>query len=80
MVEAEHGMDLTASIVDPAFSLGGKIGVSLILKDKISINLDYLGLGTHNVLIETRTLPNYIEEASIPLIIHFLALSIGLKF
>ena len=69
------------SSCDPAFGLGGIIGVGLIMKDRVSINLDYLGLGSHTVLCESITgLTNYTEEWSTDLNIHMLTLTAGIVF
>lgn len=65
---------------DPAYSFGGRVGVCLIIKDRVSVNLDYLGLGTHNVLSETITHPTFKEEWSRDLNIHMLTLSAGIVF
>ena len=78
---SDSDLGLYKSSTEPAYSLGGKIGVSLIIKDKASINLDYFGLGTHNVLAETTDTPlNITEEWSTDLNIHMLSLTVGINF
>jgi hypothetical protein len=64
---------------NPALGLGGKIGVSLIIKNRVSINLDYLGLGSHTVLCESMTgLTQYKEEWSQDLNLHMLTFTMGI--
>lgn len=65
---------------DNAMSFGGKIGVSMVFKEKISINLDYYGLGSHNVLSTSRTVSNHIEEFNKELNVQLLTLTIGVNF
>ncbi len=78
---SESDLGLYKNSSDPAFSLGGRIGAGLIIKDRISINLDYLGLGSHTVLFESISGPtNYTEEWSKDLNIHMLTLTAGINF
>ena len=65
----------------PAFSIGGRIGAGLIIKDRVSISLDYLGLGNHTVSGEsTWGLFPTMEEFSTDLKIHMLTLTAGIVF
>lgn len=66
--------------IDPAFSLGGRIGTGLIIIDRFSISLNYLGLGSHTVLGESITEPQIKEEWSKDLSIHMLTFTIGIVF
>jgi hypothetical protein len=69
------------SSTDPSFSVGAIIGVGLIIKDRVSISVDYLGLGKHTVEGETTwgLIPST-EEFSMNLNIHMLTLTAGISF
>lgn len=78
---SDSDLGLYKSSSDPAFSLGGRIGVGLILKERLSINFDYLGLGSHSVSCETiRGLSQTKEEYDVDLDVHMLTLSAGVYF
>lgn len=69
------------SSTDPAFSVGGRIRAGLIIKDRVSISVDYLGLGNHTVSGEaTWGLFPTTEEFTTELKIHMLTLTAGIYF
>ena len=66
--------------IDWAKSLGGKISMGIIIQDRISVSIDYLGLGTHNVVGRYKTDTYTSEDFSKTLNIHMLTLTAGLNF
>lgn len=68
-------------ITEPAFGLGGRIGAGLIIKDRVGIHLDYLGLGSHAVSGESISGISQTKEGfSKDLSIHLLTLTAGIVF
>jgi hypothetical protein len=66
---------------EPAFSIGGRVGVGLIINNRVSINLDYLGLGSHTLNVTTIEEPIHIEdEWSEDFSVHMLTLTAAIYF
>ena len=78
---SDSDLGLYNSSTEPAYSIGGRIGAGLIIKERVSINLDYLGLGSHTVSGESiMGLSQTKEEFSTDLSIHMLTLTAGIVF
>ena len=78
---SDSDLGLYKSSTEPAYSLGGRRGAGLIIKERVSINLDYLGLGNHTVSVESiMGLSQTKEEFSTDLSIHMLTLTAGIVF
>lgn len=62
--------------MDVANSIGFKIGGGMIINQKVSISIDYLGLGKHNIKGEVKTI-DYSEDIEGEMKIDLLNLTLG---
>lgn len=65
---------------DLEFNLGGKIGVNFIVNNRISLNLNYYGLGKHNILVKESSIQGQDERIEKNMNVHVLVLAIGINF
>lgn len=65
---------------DWSSSLGFKAGFGIIIKEKASISLDYLGLGEHDTIIKLYDSGSFVTEGEIVKTVNMLTLTIGWNF
>ncbi len=82
MTDMEIVIDNTELIteIDPSFSIGFKLGVGLVLKDKYTFEINYYGLGNHNIESTMSSGGDSVDLDSFNAKIETVALTFGFKF
>lgn len=81
ITDMEIGVDgqTVTTEMDLANGIGFKIGGGILIKQKISISIDYLGLGKHDIDGKVKTI-GYSEEFDGEAKVDLLTLTLGVKF